>query len=212
MAGVSRKNGDAEAFWKWFSEAAAQLSADYDAFVSGKAGPEPLIEPVAKRLKAYHDGLAHEIGQDDNGVYDLVISANGIKDRMEPVTALVRAAPQIEGWKATAFRPRKTHGDVLLHMGGEDFRAEDVLYRLGDVTGGLCDIEILFRAGFDAPEDALIGPAFLIMDSIIGEYDVMTKIGEVAARTAKSVDRAEEFAPITALADDIDARFPANPN
>lgn len=206
------KRRKAQAFWDWFSGAAEQLARDHDAVVAGKAGPEPLIEPVAKRLNAYHKGLAHEIGQDADGVYDLVISANGIKDRIDAVTALVRAAPDIDGWKVTAFRPRKAGGDFLLRMGGEEFHAENVFYRLGETSGGLCDIEILFGAGFDAPDGALIGPAFLIMDSVIGEYDVMTKIGQVAARTVKPADDMRDYAPIAALADDLDARFPERAN
>lgn len=212
MSRLNGKRRKAQAFWDWFSGAAEELARDYDAFASRKTGPERLIEPVAKRLRAYHKGLAHEIGQDENGVYDLVISANGIKGRIDAVTALVRAAPKIDGWKVTAFRSRKPAGDVLLQMGDEEFHAENVFYRLGEPSDGVYDIEILFGAGFDAPDDALIGPAFLIMDSVIGEYDVMTKIGAVAARTIKVTDDMKSYAPIAALASELDARFPVNPN
>lgn len=215
MFGLGKKRdaaGDAEAFWSWFAGAAPQLAKDYDAFVRGETGPEPLIVPVAERLDAYCDGIVHEIGQDEDGVYDLVISADGIKDRIETVTALTRAAPAIDGWKVTAFRPRKSIGDTMLQMGGVDFRAGDILYRLGEPHDGLCDIKIRFRADLEAPAEALIGPAFIIMDSVIGEYDVMTKIGEVDPGFIKPEDAADGLRPITELAGDIDARFPQAAN
>lgn len=207
MFSTGRKRGDAQAFWAWFSQAAPQLAKDYEAFAKGDAGPEPLIAPVAERLDAYDNGIVHEIGCDENGVYDFVISADGIKDRIEPVMALARAAPKIDGWKVTAFRPRKAGGGALLQMGAETFSAEDVLYRLDGPRDGLCDIKIRFRADFDAPDEVLIGPAFIIMDSVIGEYDVMTKIGEVDPGFLKPGESAPDFRPLTELADDLDSRF-----
>lgn len=212
MFGLKKKRDDAEAFWEWFSDAAPQLAKHYDAFVKGEVGPEPLIVPVAKRLEAYCNGIVHEIGQDPDGVYDFVISADGIKAKIGPVTALAQAAPRIEGWKVTAFRPRKNHGDTLLEMGGAAFSANDVLYQLRGPHDGLCDIKIRFRADIAAPDEALIGPAFIIMDSVIGEYDVMTKIGEVDPGFLKPGEPADGLRPIVELPGEIDAHFPQTVN
>lgn len=203
------KAGDAAAFWGWFSESAPQIEKDYDASVRGELDPALLIGPVRERLKAYSKELAFEIGCDGDGVYDFVISAEGMKDRIGAVTTLLQAAPKIEGWKFTAFRPRKELADVLLRMDGVAYGADCIFYRLDDIVDGLCDIEILYRGSFKASDDKLGGASLLIMDRLIGEYDVMTKIGKVSAhRIEASRGVPDDYKQITELAAEIDALFP----
>jgi len=203
-----KKKGDAAAFWAWFEGEAPALAKAYDAFVAGDAGPEPLVHPVAKEMDRFHDGIAHEIGHDGRN-YDFVISADGIRANVDAVKALANAAPTIDGWKVTAFRPRKPMDeDAVLQLGDEVFGDGNIFYRLGDASDGKCDVAIRFRSTLEAPDDALIGPAFLIMDAAIGEYDVMTKVGEIDVAFSKPDAPLDDFRPIKELAGDLDARFP----
>ncbi len=197
-----KDKNDPEAFWRWFEDSAAGLATAYDDFAAGKTGPMPLIAPVEKRLNRYHKGLVHEIGQRPDGLYDLVISADGIRDQIKPVSDLVKVAPKIDQWTVTAFRAPKPIGDPLLELDGEMYRLEDVFYRLTPGEDGLSNIVLGFHAkDAGAAADDFIGPGFLILDRVIGEFNVMTRIGEVSTEIVS--DDGGGMSPIASLADEF---------
>ncbi|CAN5874391.1 hypothetical protein BH11MYX2_BH11MYX2_32100 [soil metagenome] len=87
-------------------------------------------------------------------------------------TALFPRAPAIEGWKVVAFKQPAGPGGV--RFGGLDCSVDDVFF----VEGLPGDIDLCLEA-FDTNRDA-VGPiAFILLDGMLGEFGVMTKIGKL---------------------------------
>jgi hypothetical protein len=196
----------AEAFWSWFAKAAPKIARDYAAFVRGGGAPDVLLKDVGKQLRRYSPGLVAEIGKAGE-TFDLVISADGIRANIEPVLALVRAAPQIAGWKVTAFRSRKTLAAANLQLGPLTLHRSDVRFRLGDLDDGHCDLIIAFREKILPPDMDPAFPGFLLTDIALGEYDVMTRIGAVDFAVFDAVTLGD-FLPFDQLPEQLDRQFP----
>ena len=87
-------------FWVWFQENRGFLE-------SYATNTQAVTRALGGRLQNVDRGLTYELGQAADGVYEFIVSANGIRDVFPEVIRLVRAAPKIEGWRIVAFRPRR---------------------------------------------------------------------------------------------------------
>ncbi len=163
------KKGDAHSFWDWFSREAPVIARELPSNLSQKT-----IQDLGKALDSCEKGIAWEIGQNKEGVNELIISADGIRENIPRVQRLVQAAPQIPGWRIVAFRQR-TSG-MSLQFGPHNLDDMTVLFRPDD---GLPVHATYYVPGMEAGRDRVMGAVFLLLDCTIGEWDVMTCIGEV---------------------------------
>lgn len=92
----------ATAFWTWLVENQARLRAHGD--------PEqgPILDEIEERLHEYDPGLYFELGGKPGGTVELVITAEGKRERFPAVKDLIACAPALEGWAFIAFKP--AHG------------------------------------------------------------------------------------------------------
>ena len=86
-------------FWTWFVDNREFLE-NYNSNTAA------VTQAVGRRLQNVDRGLTYEMGQAADGVYEFIVSANGVRDVFPEVNKLVRVAPEIEGWRIIAFRPR----------------------------------------------------------------------------------------------------------
>src|SRR5215831_5686226 len=95
-----------DVFWWWFEENLSQVQDDISA-ASQAGGPSQLITAgIGDALANEYPGLVHEVGQAADGVFEIIISADGIRERFPKVVECVKRAPKITGWRVIAFRPR----------------------------------------------------------------------------------------------------------
>ena len=66
-------------FWAWFKE-------NTDLLASFEDRGEQVVEEVETYLKAVHEDLTFELGQDDDGTFEFVISADGVNISLEILT------------------------------------------------------------------------------------------------------------------------------
>jgi hypothetical protein len=152
-------------FWTWFDEhREAFKTPDFDVVLEGV----PL-------LRSIHDALAWEAGCGQDGVWELIISADGQKAAIPAVRALVASAPEIPGWRIVAFRQPSSGHEI--RMGDKTLTFEDVHFQAYKDDGKI-GLE-LFIKGFDGKDMQVVGMAFLLFDMAIGEFDAMTLIGGV---------------------------------
>ena len=100
-----------ENFWQWFTR--------NELFLKDKNHPEreDRADELLQQLKQFSEELWFEMGVRPDGSGHLIISAEGNLDGFSDVRALVSAAPSIQGWEITAFKPPRGFGFVLKRSG-----------------------------------------------------------------------------------------------
>jgi hypothetical protein len=181
-----------ERFWNWFIRNREELA-------SIRNGQEPICADMSKQLKKVHSGLAWEFGI-EKGMMECIISADGIADVFPAVDALVADAPAIPGWRVTAFRPRKG-GDLKVQMGDRVLATDDI-YFVATRAGEKLDLELLVDGLTPQNEKGIQHVSFLLMDAVVGEYDVVTRIGGIEFKPLALADGRQR--PLSELAAAVD--------
>src|ERR1035437_10708534 len=92
-------------FWLWFIQHQAEL-------LTFEENQEAVFDQLAFQLQQVDLDLTFEFGPPGSR-REFVISAGGIKRAFPAVVALANAAPDLVGWKITAFRPRRIPLNVV---------------------------------------------------------------------------------------------------
>lgn len=180
-------------FWSWFA-------ANADKVRLVKTGQEPIVGPLSAELRRVHKDLVWEMGGAKDGCLEFTVSAGGISSVIPEVEALVAAAPSIPGWKVSAFKQRHPEG-LSVQTHGRKLGPESVFY-VAQKQGEKLDLW-LYIDGLDASNKRdLMGACFILLDSQIGEYDAMTRIGKIEFLPLMDADGRQR--PLTALAEDVD--------
>ncbi|MEH6490352.1 hypothetical protein [Hyphomonas oceanitis] len=87
-------------FWSWFTENEGKLRELYS------ADPRSVSSAgLFKELQKVAAELAYELGRQESGKFELIISADGAYKIFPIVFSLVASSPKIDGWIITALRP-----------------------------------------------------------------------------------------------------------
>ena len=166
-------------FWKWFTDHATELHKTTDLRV--------VMESISAELEKVYPGVFAEIGKAGDELM-LVISADGIKKLFPQVQEVYAARPTVPGWKIVAFRQRDA--GFAIEMDGKKIEPKTVKF-VGTPSEGKLDIAV-YLPGFKKDDEEMKKIGFIILDHMIGEYDMETKIGvidfgETAPPAAKSL-------------------------
>lgn len=180
----------AAAFWKWFSDHAAELHANTDL--------QKTMESIGAELEKAYPGVFAEIGKDKDELI-LVISADGNKKLFPQVQEVYAVRPTVPGWKIVAFRQRDA--GFAIEMGGTKIEPKTVKF-VGTPADGKLDIDV-FLPGYKTGDEELGKIGFIILDHVIGEYDMETKIGAIEFAALEAAPAAAK--PLTELPAMVDA-------
>lgn len=167
-------------FWQWFD-------AHQDELFDFEVDQERIFDDLSEQLVRVHPKLTFEFGPKADR-REFVISAGGIREAFPAVSSLVAAAPKLDRWRITAFRPRRTPLNSI-QVGEICFGPADVEFSL--LTKGSAIGIQLFIPGFRENNVTFKQIAYLMLDDALGEYDVETKVGLIkmlppeAPRTAR---------------------------
>lgn len=164
------------AFWDWFAKDEVKLA---EAAQKDPVAPMNEISDTLERL--VQKGLIAELAVDatPGAKSTVVISADGDKQLFARVKAVVAAAPALKRWKVVAFRQRRSP-DETLELGGKAYTVADFSFREVARGGGRVDVEIYVR-GMKAKNDRdFMQVTFILLDGIVGEYDMESKVGAIA--------------------------------
>lgn len=185
-------------FWRWFA-------ANESMLLNVEDDIDHVVEAIFLRLMRVDSALAFDVGPERDGRRQFVVSACGDPLAFPAVVKLVSAAPPLQRWTVTAFRSRReAKGAFELHGGGQ-LKLERVRFA-AELAGGRLDVTLFipaFRRAL-AEEYEIVG--LLIMDIVLGEFDAMTRVGEVSVA---SLQPGVESRPLAELPSVIDA-LPAN--
>ncbi|HZH62528.1 MAG TPA: hypothetical protein VEY70_23790 [Metabacillus sp.] len=157
-------------FWKWFME----HSDDYFQLKEEKC--EAIFNSLDKQLSKINPDLAFEFSVDlIDGKREFIISADGNLLSFAAVKGLVNEAPKMDDFKVIAFRQR---GETYtIQFNDIELKPEDVFftYKTAEKTLDL----VLYIKDFNPDNDNWVAAIFILLDTLIGEYDVATKLGEI---------------------------------
>jgi hypothetical protein len=160
----------AEGFWNWFTQHEAEL---FNFDPDRETERERIFDQLITELQKVDPNLTFEFGPKETR-REFVISAGGIKSTFPVVSSLVDAAPALDHWLVTAFRPRRTPPNVV-EFRGKRVHPRDVRFSLLDngKTAGV----YLFIPGFREGDADWKQIGYLLLDDTLGEYDVESRLG-----------------------------------
>lgn len=157
-------------FWTWFQHNASRY------YNLEEHNPQELFSALSYKLCEIHPDISFEFSSIlEDKRREFVITANGMHAAFPYVKKLVDQAPHMDDWKIIAFRQRKP-GFEYVTIGNFKLDATSIHFEY-DLQPDKVDV-ILFIDGYNG-EPIYRNAIFLILDRLLGEYDVETKLGEI---------------------------------
>jgi hypothetical protein len=190
-------------FWKWFRHREPELF-DFDA--TCEAGRERIFGEIASQLHKVDPDLTFEIGPNGTPKREFIISAGGIKRAFPAVVSLTGAAPPLERWQVTAFRPRRSSVSAV-EIRGKRVDPRNVQFSLID-NGKMAGL-YMFIPGFQDDDVDLKQIGYLLLDDALGEYDVESRLGLIKMLSPQTPTdgKRHPFADLPALFDRLVLRI-----
>jgi hypothetical protein len=188
-------------FWPWFAQNEGRL-------VNAARNPETgtqIMEEISGHLEHAEPGLIAElaIDADPSRPCGVIISADGKRELFDKVRKVAAAAPKLEHWTVTAFRPRRDPSEEL-EIGGRTFTVKDFYFRELGKKNGKVDVEVAIRGLTPENHNEVVRAMFIELDTIVGELDAETKIGDLEfVPLPEKVP--PELKPLTDIAQVVDA-------
>jgi len=189
-------------FWNWFIQHEVEL---FELDPTRETEREILFNRLATEINRVHPDLAFEFGP--RGLRrEFVVTAAGIRDAFPAVARLVDAAPTLERWQFTAFRPRRTPINVV-EIEGKRIDPRDVQFSL--LNNGKIAGLYLFIPGYRDGDVDLKQIGYLLLDEALGEYDVETRLGLIKMLSPETRTTEDRYSlpELPALFDELVSRL-----
>ncbi len=183
-------------FWKWFQQQEERLFY-YEAY------EKELLPLALNELQKINKDLVFEIGPEMEGQREFVVSANGIKSAFSDVIELVKFAPDLDRWHIVPFRQRKDVSELEVQIDDIILTPNDISFSYQKDKGRI-NLSI-YVEDMDDEDEKMYHMVFLILDNIIGEYDVEMKIGSIDIYSDGDLAEDEQLFPLTKLPHIIDS-------
>lgn len=185
-------------FWDWFAE-------NEDALFRFEEDQQGVFARLGAALRKVHPELTFEFGpvEDWPGKgprRDFVISADGIQSAFPAVKALHAAAPDLPRWRVVEFRPRR--GTIMTVVYGGHAFEPDALRFTVEPDHGKAGVTAYVPGLAEETRSELVPLVFLMLDQVLGEFDVETKVGFIDLKAAEDVPA--EAVPTSELAEAFD--------
>ena len=161
-------------FWDWFTNHSKQL----EHFMTSNLSDYSVYNELSAKLKTYHNNVIPELTMDKANNFILILSADGISNGIIPIEKLFASAPLLNGWIIQKFR--KPGAVSNLNFRGLGIPAKDVKIKYS-LNANEVDIELYIK-GYKENDSRYKSLGFLYLDHFIGEYSVMTKVGNIQFR------------------------------
>ncbi len=185
-------------FWKWFLE-------HEDKFFHYEQYHTDLLEETLEKLKDIHPNLVFEIGPEIDGKRELIISSNGLKEGFASVIELTKEAPELDRWIVVPFRQRKANLDIQIELEDIVLSPEDIFFTYDD-SDKKVNID-LYIAGIEEEDERVFHVVLLLLDNVIGEYDVEMKIEKIDIHPLSELTDASKLYALKELPPIIDQHF-----
>lgn len=191
-----KKKTKYDEFWEWFVE-----NEDF-IFDNIEENGTEIATMIQSELVKVHKDLQFEIPfVIVNEKRDMIISADGVQRVFEEVVELHDAAPEFRLWNIIPFRPRTYQEDQTIEMEGITLSYDDIYFQY-DLTDLPIDINVYIR-GYDGSDNRYIHAYFILLDTLVGEYDAVTLIGDTVPNQLIE-EEIKDLIPIQKIRDLLD--------
>ncbi len=182
-------------FWSWFEK----NSEDY--FQLDEKNYDLLFNKLGLQLSKYHKDLTFEFSVEmDQGKREFIISAEGMVSAFPAVIKLVEEAPSLEKFNVVAFRQRQD-SEQEIYFEDIVLNTEDIFFTYREDKQMDCLDIVIYIKGYSEENDQFITAAFIMLDSLIGEYDVGVKLGEINFEPYQEEKEAQPILNLVSLVD-----------
>jgi hypothetical protein len=189
-----RRKPPIDDFWQWFKANRQRLQGE-------TLVDETVFKQMGQQLRRIDRGLTYEILTGDKR--ELQISADGRPELIDLVEAIVSAAPKIDGWTILAFRQPKPE-PIVIDVYDSVLSAENLFFTVDQQKDGLVDITVYVPGLTEENYRHLAHCAMMVMESVVGEYDLMTKIDQIEYEEAS--EKPDDASPIRNLGQQLNLR------
>jgi hypothetical protein len=185
-------------FWTWFQK---NEKAFFKVVKEKRDIHKDFFDKLSPKLNELKDGFYFLTGIFDEHTVELVLTADGAVKNIPFVEELVKAAPQINGWKFTALKPALDITNVYIKMGGYKFADENIHFYANNSNEfpDEIDITVLHDDLTQKNKDTIINGIYIFLDNFIGELNFATTIDNVKVIGKSEAEK--ELVPIAKLKD-----------
>ena len=160
-------------FWEWFASNKPKL----EKFIDSEERDYSIYTEFTRQLHKFDKRIFPEIGHDKGGPYVLIITPDGKREGIEPTREIVASNPGFDNWEVKRFRQPKDH--ISMDYEGVAFESSDIeiLTNL-DKEAEKVHVLLCIR-NMNTDERKYKTLAFLYLDHILGEFNTVTKVGQI---------------------------------
>jgi len=185
-------------FWEWFGKNELKIYNALNSYSDNQKGRQqphnpPSLEAMSKRLKRINPNLTYEFfpKSDEDGRFIFYVSAGGMKEAFPVVVNMIRFAPNSALFKFIPFKSAHPNPEELSNMaigyGKDKLYVKDIYYKGYLNNSRQLNLDIFIKNHDDSQHENF-EMIFVVLDKLIGEYDVTMLINgiEINKLTSKS--------------------------
>jgi hypothetical protein len=168
-------------FWQWFTANEARLFAH-------EKHQATIFAELSRELHKVDRYLTFAFSGECRGKREFVVSGEGIREAFPVVIELVKAAPSLPRWDIVAFRPRT--GASTITYNGVALACDEVSF-VAVTRGAKVDLRLFLPTRVFDERRTHLALGFLMLDNLLGEHDVATKVGAIEVCETATVGAAQ---------------------
>lgn len=184
-------------FWNWFSDNQKQF---FQIVKSDGNIEKDFFNKVSPKLDQIGECFLLT-GMSDKNTAELVFTADGNLKNFFFIEELVAAAPKIDGWLFTAFKPSMDIESMSIKMNGYIFDKENLFFYSNEDKEypDLIDISVFYSDINEENKPVVSNGIYIFLDNYLGELEFSTNIDSLTIVLKEEVDK--ELVPIGKLKD-----------
>ncbi len=188
-------------FWDWFldNEKFIWNNIEKDSQKIGKL--------IDENLKKVNEDLAFDIYFEvHDGKRDFIISADGIEKIFPEVINLYEKSPKCSRWNIIAFRPKTNQKDQCIEIDALCLDYEKIYFK-HNFNSIPFDIDVYIE-NYDGKDNRYVHGYFLLLDTLIGEYEAVTSIRKTNVYPLKPEQKSEltKFIKLRDIVDELNIK------
>lgn len=185
-----------QAFWTWFKE------NEKEYFLNIEKDMGNLVPLLQEKLWEINEDLAFEISEvlDDNS-REFIISADGIYSAFDDVLQLYSYRLDLSKWKIVPFRAREEVTSHSVELDGLTLSYEDISFAY-KIEENKISITVYIK-NYDNVDNRYVHAYFLLLDSLVGEYDAVTMFNKTVILPKNSKVDTHAFNTLKRIVDDL---------
>jgi len=185
-------------FWDWFQKNEAVF---FNVVKNHKDIEKDFFDKLSPKLGELKDGYFYLTGMFDDNTVELVLTADDNIKNIVFVEELVKAAPNIAGWKFTALKPAMEIKDVNISMSGYEFNGSNLKFYATEFEDYPDEIEITIVHDDLTEENRnqITNGIYIFLDNYLGELDFVNNIDTLKIVGTQQLKK--ELVPISKLKD-----------